>query len=278
MAELPPIVTGEWARTADVRLCDVRSSMGGADPIADFTAGHLPGAVLVDLDRDLATPPDGALGRHPLPTPESFAAALRRLGIADDDQVVAYDMVGGGLAARLVWMLRVIGGSAALLDGGAAGWSDRLETGPPAPVTEVERTPVAWPPDAMATADEVAAHVERGGVVVDARANPRYRGEHEPIDSVAGHVPGAINLPFQANLDEAGRFRPLPVLRDRFASAGVDHDAIVYCGSGVTACHDVLAAEAAGLGRPRVYVGSWSGWSSDPDRPVETGGDSPDSA
>ena len=135
----------------------------------------------------------------------------------------------------------------------------------------VERTVRDWPTDALADADAVAAHIVDGGVVIDSRDPRRYAGEVEPIDAVAGHVPGAINLLYTDNLDAEGRFRPPQQLADRFAAARPDEQAIVYCGSGVTACHNALAMEHAGLPLPRVYVGSWSGWSADPDRPVATG-------
>jgi thiosulfate/3-mercaptopyruvate sulfurtransferase len=273
------IVDNDWVRTRLAAepertvVCDVRSTMGGADPHADFADGHLPRAVLVVLDDDLAAPPDGAAGRHPLPTPAAFAAALGRLGIGDDDLVVATDDRGGAIAARLVWMLRIIGGDAVLLDGGLARWDDAVEAGPGIPRPTVERTAVEWPEGAIADADDVVEHLAAGGVVIDSREPARYAGETEPIDAVAGHVPGAINVPFALNLDADGRFRPVDVLAERFVAAAGDDAPIVYCGSGVTACHNALAMEHAGLGRPRVYVGSWSGWSADPERPVATGTD-----
>lgn len=249
-------------------LCDVRSTMGGADPDGEFAAGHAPGAILVVLDDVLATPPAGVRGRHPLPTPAAFASALGALGVGDDDTVIAYDDRGGALAARLVWMLRIIGRPAFLLDGR---WDGEAETGNGRRRPSVSRTALEWPADAIADADDVADHVGVGGVVIDSREAARYAGEVEPIDAVAGHVPGAINLPFADNLDDDGRFRSPAELAGRFAAASIDEAAIVYCGSGVTACHNALAMEHAGLARPRVYVGSWSGWSADPDRPVATG-------
>jgi thiosulfate/3-mercaptopyruvate sulfurtransferase len=252
-------------------VCDVRSTMGGADPATGFAAGHVPDAVLVVLDDVLATAPTGTDGRHPLPPPAAFASALGALGIGDDDTVVAYDDRGGALAARLVWMLRVIGRPAFLLDGGLAEWDGEIESGPGRHRPGVERTAVDWPDDAIADADAVVEHVRAGGVVIDSREAARYAGAVEPIDAVAGHVPGAVNLPFADNLDGDGRFRPTTELAARFASAAADSAPIVYCGSGVTACHNALAMEHAGLGLPRVYVGSWSGWTADPDRPIATG-------
>ena len=252
-------------------VCDVRSTMGGADAHADFSAGHVPGAVLVVLDDALAGAPDGVAGRHPLPTPVEFATALGRLGIGDDDLVVSIDDRGGAIAARLVWMLRIIGRDAVLFDGGLAGWDGNVETGPGADRAPVVRTAAAWPEGATADGDDVAEHLAAGGVVIDSREPARYAGETEPIDAVAGHVPGAVNVPFAPNLGADGRFRPPDELARRFAAAADDDRPIVYCGSGVTACHNALAMEHAGLGRPRVYVGSWSGWSADPERPVATG-------
>ncbi len=273
---IDPIVTGAWLseHLADVVVCDVRTSMNGGDPQADFRAHHIAGARYVGLDDALADPPAAVVGRHPLPSPERFAAELGAVGIPDGATVVAYDDRGGGFAARLVWMLRIIGQEAALLDGGLAVWAGPTESGP-SDDRPVVRTPVPWPPDALADADAVATHLAGGGIVVDSREATRYRGETEPIDPVAGHVPGAINLPFADNLGSGARFRTPGELAARFAALAGDARAIVYCGSGVTACHNALAIERAGLPRPRVYVGSWSGWSSDPGHPIATGDEHP---
>jgi thiosulfate/3-mercaptopyruvate sulfurtransferase len=189
--------------------------------------------------------------------------------------VVAYDDRGGAFAGRLVWMLRILGQRAALLDGGIEGWLGEqgasMEIGA-ASIVPTERTVRDWPMEALADAYGVAEHLTAGGVVIDSRDPARYAGEIEPIDAVAGHVPGAVNLLFNDNLDSGGRFRPADELRARFAPViGDDSSPIVYCGSGVTACHNALAMEHAGLGLPRVYVGSWSGWSADPERPIATG-------
>jgi thiosulfate/3-mercaptopyruvate sulfurtransferase len=272
LEDVPPIVNVDWlhARLTSVTVCEVGSTMSGRDSVGAYANGHLPTARYVSLDDVLAAPPDGTNGRHPLPTPTDFARAFGHLGVADHDVVVAYDRAGGGFAGRLVWMLRIIGQPAALLDGGFGVWDGPIETGEPS-VVGVERTSRDWPTDALADADAVAAHVADGGVVIDSRDPRRYAGEVEPIDAVAGHVPGAINLLYTDNLDAEGRFRPPHELADRFAVARPDDRAIVYCGSGVTACHNALAMEHAGLPLPRVYVGSWSGWSADPDRPVATG-------
>jgi len=261
--------------TATLKVVDVRSYLDGRSGHEAYLAGHIPGAVFVELGQVLAAQAEPALGRHPLPTPEVFAAGLGQAGIADDDHVVAYDDLGGMTAGRLVWMLRVLGRSAALLDGGLPAWPGPLEAGSTGAVAAT-RTVQAWPEHELADADEVVAAIADGGVVIDARAPERFRGEQEPIDSRAGHVPGAINLPFAANLGPDGRFLPTDDLGRRFAPVAAvaeQADAIVYCGSGVSACHNILAMEAAGLPRPRLFVGSWSQWSSDPSRPVATGAD-----
>ncbi|MEZ5229500.1 MAG: sulfurtransferase [Acidimicrobiales bacterium] len=277
----------EWLEAHRARSCCatfVRTST--AESARRLPRRHLPGARFVDLDTVLAAPAAPVVGRHPMPTPEVFANGLANEGIGDDTTVVAYDDAGGMIAGRLVWMLRILGQDAALLDGGIGAWTaangaDQLETGAADAAIAAERAIVSWPDGVMVDADEVAAHIANGGVVVDSRAGERFRGEVEPIDPKAGHVPGALNLPFAANLDgplDGGRFRPPGELAARFTEAGVDDQAIIYCGSGVSACNNILAAELAGVGRPRLYVGSWSGWSSDPDREVATGDEAADEA
>ena len=251
-------------------LLDVRWALDGSTGEHSYLAGHLPGAVYVDLDTELAAPASPAAGRHPLPAPEDFAATLRRVGVTEDARIVAYDDTDGGPAARLVWMLRALGHDASVLSGGVHAWNGPLETGPVTP--EPTEVPVRdWPTESLASADQVAT--ADGAVVIDARAPERYRGEVEPIDPRAGHVPGAVNLPYAGNLDEERRFLPAEELRERFSTAGVtaDGETIVYCGSGVTATHDLLALEAAGFTRARLFPGSWSQWSADPDRPVAVG-------
>jgi thiosulfate/3-mercaptopyruvate sulfurtransferase len=278
-----PIVDVAWlaAHLSEVAVADVRWYLPGPDRRsgrAAYAAGHLPGAVHVDLDADLAGPASPAAGRHPLPDPEDFAAAMSPLGIGDGTPVVAYDDAGGAIAARLVWMLRVLGRPAALLDGGLAAWSGALETG----AGEVDRRPAVftaqpWPAERLATIGEVARVADPGSglVLLDARAPERYRGESEPVDPRPGHIPGARNLPFSGNLDteRSGRFRKPDELRRLYetAGAGTGADVVASCGSGVTACHDLLALEVAGLGPGRLFVGSWSQWSSDPARPATTG-------
>ena len=268
---LPPAVDVSWLRAhrGEVVLADVRWYLDGRSGRAAYDAGHLPGAVFVDLDRWLAAPPGPDAGRHPLPEPEVFAEGMAALGIGDDDAVVAYDDAGGVTAARLVWMLRVTGHDAALLDGGTAAWDGPLERAHP------ERAPAVftarpWPAERLAGVDDA---LDPAAVVLDARDPERYRGDREPVDPRAGHVPGAVNVPCRANLDADGRFLPVEQLRATFAAAGVtaDSDVVSYCGSGVTACHNLLALELAGLPQGRLYPGSWSQYSADPDRPVAVG-------
>ena len=275
--QLPPVVTADWLTEQttqapgpgdSVIVVHVGTTMTGHDPHQAYLDSHLPGARYVSLDDDLAGPPAPVAGRHPLPSAEDFRDVLCRIGVGPNDAVVAYDDRNGAFAARLVWMLRVLGQRAALLDGGAEAWDGPPASGPVSFET-VHRLPIPWPADSLADAAEVSAHISQGGVVVDSREPARYAGEIEPIDAVAGHVPGAINLPFGDNLTD-GRWNDTADLRHRFEQLANDPAAIVYCGSGVTACHNALAIEAAGLPRPRVYVGSWSGWSTDPDRPVAT--------
>lgn len=268
-------------------LVDVRWYLDGTDGRAAYEAGHLPGAVWVDLDRELAAHADGpddpdappaTAGRHPFPTPAAFATAMTRLGIGDATPVVAYDDSGGLTAGRLVVMLRMLGHPAAVLDGGLRTWDRELDAGwvepEPAFPPFTERP---WPTERFATADDTAAlAATRGeaGVVLDARVAERFTGEVAMIDPRPGHVPGARNAPWSAVLAEDGRVRSIDELREHYAALGADTapDAITYCGSGVSACMNIVAMEHAGLRPPRLYVASWSGWSADPIRPTELGG------
>jgi thiosulfate/3-mercaptopyruvate sulfurtransferase len=278
-APVPPIVDVAWLldrRAGDPALvvCHVGSTMTGPDPHQAYLTRHLPGARFVSLDDALAAPPSGTAGRHPLPSPSEFAASLAELGIGHDATAVAYDERGGALAGRLVWMLRILGERAALLDGGITAWeaAGHAIDVDPATWEPTDRVAIDWPLDALADAIDVERHIAAGGVVVDSRDPARYAGELEPIDPVAGHIPGAVNLLFTDNLDNDSRFLPVEQLRARFAPVvGDDERPIVYCGSGVTACHNALAMESAGFAMPRVYVGSWSGWTADPDRSIATG-------
>ena len=272
------LVDATWlaSHRDDVVVADVRWSATGGTAEAEraFEAGHIPGAVFFDVDRDLAGAPfvDGP-GRHPLPDPERFATALASRGIGADDLVVAYDDGGGSVAARLWWLLDALGRPCALLDGGLTGWPDPLETGPATPrrAAAIEIRP--WPDDRLVDADGVAEALAAGDVVLDARVGERYRGETEPIDPVAGHIPGARSAPFPDVLGADGRFRSRQELRTLFDAAGVTDATvpIAYCGSGVTASLDVFALKLAGLGDARLYEGSWSEWVHDPSRPVATG-------
>lgn len=276
--DLPrPLVEPAWlARhldSPDLVVADIRWIPGGAadDVEHAFAGGHIPGAVLLDVDRDLAAPA-GPRGRHPLPTPERFADVMSRSGIGDGTSVVAVDDAGGSLAARLWWMLDVLGHPVAVLDGGSQAWAGALATGPPVP-SPATFSPLPWPAESIADADAVATMLRRKGPpVLDARAAERYRGEVEPVDRIAGHVPGAVSAPWAGNLDPAtGRFRSAEELRRRFDAAGAAEGAVAMCGSGVTACHDLLAMRVAGLRRTRLFAGSWSGWIADGSRPVATG-------
>jgi thiosulfate/3-mercaptopyruvate sulfurtransferase len=273
-AELPPFVAADWvaARLDHLVLADVRWSLDGSQSHDTYLEGHLPGAVFVDLDLVLADAPDEHHGRHPLPSPDRFAAGLADLGIGHDVVVVAYDHGPGVVAARLVWMLRVLGQPAAVLDGGLAGWEGPVESGAIQRLP-VERTPLVWPEGRLADADLVdRLRQAPRAVVVDARDPARFRGEVEPVDPRPGHIPGAVNLPASANVDEDGHLRARDDLRARYGDAGtLDADEVVsYCGSGVTATHDLLVLELLG-GRGRLYPGSWSAWSADADRPTVTG-------
>ncbi|MEU6007906.1 sulfurtransferase [Streptomyces sp. NPDC047453] len=260
-------------------LLDVRwqlslATAAGAAPFdgrAAHAAGHIPGAVFVDLDRELASAPRGN-GRHPLPDLEVFGAAMRRAGVSADRPVVVYDGGQGWAAARAWWLLRWTGHpDVRVLDGGLAAWEGPLETAVPEPA-EGGFVPK---PGALPLLDgDGAAALARSGVLFDARAGERYRGEVEPIDPVGGHIPGAVSAPTTENAGPDGRFLPAAELRARFAALGADdgRDVGVYCGSGVSAAHEVLALAVAGI-PAALYVGSWSEWSSDPSRPVAVGPD-----
>jgi thiosulfate/3-mercaptopyruvate sulfurtransferase len=256
-------------------IVDVRWYLDGRDGHQAYREGHLPGAVWVDLDGDLAAHDRPATdGRHPLPDPSDFALAMGRLGIGDDSVVVAYDDVHGGVAGRLVVMLRMLGREAALLDGGLPAWEAAghpLQTGDGREPEPTEFTPAPWPADRLIDADATVAHAAAGGTVLDARAAERFTGEVALIDPRPGHLPGARNAPWQSVVAEDGRLRPVEELRAHFTALGADTPTVAYCGSGVSACLNILALEQAGFDAPRLYVASWSGYSADPQRPVELG-------
>jgi thiosulfate/3-mercaptopyruvate sulfurtransferase len=283
VTELPgPVVDATWLAShegeTDLLVVDVRWGVEAGTEAAQaaFEGSHIPGAVFLDVDRDLAGRPfvDGP-GRHPLPPPDVFAATMAAAGIGDGDLVVAYDDARGSLAARLWWMLDATGHRAAWLDGGVDVWAGELERGAPRPRDAATFTPKPWPLERIRDAAGVAEAMRAGRPVVDARAEERYRGETEPIDPVAGHVPGARNLPWEALLDDDGRLLPPEELRQRFEAAGVKRgeDAIVHCGSGITSCLTLVAMRHAGLGVGNLYGGSWSDWTHDPPRPVMVGAD-----
>jgi thiosulfate/3-mercaptopyruvate sulfurtransferase len=256
-----------------VVLLDVRWALGDPHGRDHYLEGHLPGAVFVDLATELAAPAAPGRGRHPLPPASEFQATARRWGIRTGDAVVAYDNSGNTAAARAWWMLRSAGfPSVHLLDGGLAAWQGAglpLESGSVDPVPgEVSFTGSGMPAVDLAA----AAAWPRSGILLDARAGERFRGEFEPVDPRAGHIPGALSAPTTENLDDSGRFLPAAELRRRFEDLGISDDVpvAVYCGSGVTAAHEVAALEIAGF-RAALYPGSFSEWSSNPDLPVATG-------
>jgi len=269
------------AAEALVVVLDVRWRLGGPPGRADYDEAHIPGAVFVDLDTELAEPP-GRGGRHPLPDPARLQAVVRHAGVRADSLVVAYDDGNGAVAARAWWLLRWAGLPAdrvAVLNGGWAGWvaDGRPTTAEPARPSEGD---VVVRPGAMPVLDaDAAAELARSGVLLDARAGPRYRGETEPVDPKAGHIPGARNLPATEIAGPDGRALPPADLARRFAQIGATGATPIgaYCGSGVNATALVLGAEHAGLRPPddpvALYAGSWSHWSSDPSRPVATGAD-----
>jgi thiosulfate/3-mercaptopyruvate sulfurtransferase len=267
-------------------VLDVRWRLGGPPGIDSYRAGHVPGAVFADLDTDLAAPPDpgqhgpgqhgpgqhGEQGRHPLPAAADFQAAMRRAGISAATPVVAYDDGDSTVAARAWWTLRYFGhGRVRVLDGGFRAWT---QAGLPVSdqVPEPALGSFTARPGGMALLDAAgAAGLAAAGRLLDARAGARYRGETEPVDRVAGHIPGAISAPTTQNVTENGLFLEAGSLRERFAALGVAcSPAGAYCGSGVTAAHEVLALAMAGI-PAALYVGSWSGWIADPARPVATG-------
>jgi thiosulfate/3-mercaptopyruvate sulfurtransferase len=251
-------------------VLDVRWQLGGPPGRADYLRGHIPGAAFVDLETELAGPA-GAAGRHPLPESDVFARAMRSAGVSGERPVVVYDGAG---APRAWWVLRFFGHpSVAVLDGGLAAWEAAgypIEAGEPS----IEAGDFVARPGGMPMLDAAGASALAGGngVLLDARAPERYRGEVEPVDPVAGHIPGAVNVPATVNLGPDGRFRPAAELREQFERAGVRPGATIgaYCGSGVSAAVDVLALELAGYPGAALYVGSWSEWITDPSRAVAT--------
>lgn len=279
----PSELARDLAAGEAVALLDVRWELGRSDGRAQHAAGHLPGAVFVDLESELAAPPSPALGRHPLPALPDLQTAARRWGLRAGAPVVVYDAGGGLSAARAWWLLRWAGAdSVRILDGGLAAW---IRSGGVVQTGRVDRRPgdVTLAGGAMPTLEAEAAQAlasDGAGVLLDARAGERYRGEVEPVDPRAGHIPGAISAPTADNLDGSGRFLATQTLRDRFAALGVDPagpgrgaaQVGVYCGSGVTAAHEVAALASIGV-EAALYPGSWSQWSADSTRDVAVGPD-----
>jgi thiosulfate/3-mercaptopyruvate sulfurtransferase len=272
-AELAPRLGDPSFVVVDVRHDLAKPERWGEE---QYAAGHLPGARFAHIDRDLSAPKTGRNGRHPLPSPADAAALFGRLGIAPATQVVAYDQGSGMFASRLWWMLRWLGHDAvAVLDGGFERWTREgrpVASEVPAPS---QAAFAAGRPSPTASATEIGEALAGGALVlVDARVPERYRGDVEPLDPIAGHIPGARNRPYLQNVNPDATFKPAVALRREFAALLRDtppERVVHYCGSGVTGCHNVLAMEIAGLRGTRLYPGSWSEWCSDPSRPVATG-------
>ncbi|CAN5646621.1 sulfurtransferase [soil metagenome] len=274
------IATEQLAQHPEFRVFDCRHDLAAPQAGANaYAQGHIPGALHANMDTDLSSAKTGRNGRHPLPELATFVQWLGRCGVRPTDQIVTYDGGDGAFAARLWWMLRAAGHEAvAVLDGGLAAW--RAEGRPEATdvpgfaASEYPARESTWPTSRRVTVDEVEHNLQSPAfTVIDARANNRYQGNGETIDPVGGHIPGALNRPFSQNT-EAGRFKAPQALRAEFDALLADRaptDIVHQCGSGVTACHNLLAMEVAGLSGSRLYAGSWSEWCSDPSRPVATG-------
>jgi thiosulfate/3-mercaptopyruvate sulfurtransferase len=258
----------------DLTVLDVRWRLGGPAGRDLYDDGHIPGAAFVDLDRDLAAPP-GAAGRHPVPATADFEAAMRRAGVSNDRTVVVYDDADATAAARAWWLLCYFGHQAVqVLDGGFRAWTAAGQPVAPPGLDDHEAIGdfIARPGHLGLLDADGAATLARTGVLLDARAGERYRGEAEHVDPVAGHIPGAVSAPTTGNVNPDGTFKPAADLAARFKALGAagDREVGAYCGSGVTAAHEVLALTLAGI-PAALYVGSWSNWITDPTRPVATG-------
>jgi thiosulfate/3-mercaptopyruvate sulfurtransferase len=277
-----PLVDAAWLAEhigdPHVRVADVRWYLSGKKGADEYARDHVPGAVFVDLDKDLAGPADRGPGRHPLPSAADFAAFLARIGIERHSIVVAYDDAGGAIAARLWWLLRYFGHDGGrVLDGGLAAWvaaGGTLTAEVPAPRAS---RPLELAPRSGSVVDKLDVERMRARprvVILDARATDRFEGRLEPIDARPGHVPGARSAPFAGNLvAPGGRFLPAPELAQRYAALGAldAKEVVCYCGSGVTACHDLLALELAGRSDALLFEGSWSDWARDASLPAATG-------
>lgn len=262
----------------DCLVMDCRFDFSGPEKGREaWLAGHIPGAHYAHLDHDLASPVEDKSGRHPLPEPDAFAGFLASLGWKEGRLVVAYDDGSNALGGRLWWLMRYFGQPSALLDGGFAGWKKtgfRLETGP----VESQSTSIAafkGDDSMVASSGQVLENLEsKANIILDAREQDRFAGKIEPLDQKAGHIPGAVNRHFQLNLAENGKFKNPELLRGEFESLLRESSAetiVSYCGSGVTACHNLFAMELAGMGAGRLYPGSWSEWIQDSSRPIEKG-------
>ncbi len=269
---IPPFVDWSWCakRQDQLVVVDSRWYLDGASGWEAYRRGHLPGAVFIDLDRWLSGPASVGSGRHPLPEPDVFEEGMRRAGINDGDTVVVYDDGGGVIAARLVWMLRATGHNAAVLNGGMDAYPGAYET-EIAEVVPGDFQAMPWPVDLLAGIGET---YDGGAIVVDARNRDRFEGKQDPVDPRPGHIPGAVNVPCRANLDPAGRLLAEQDLKVNFARAGITsaEGTISYCGSGVTACHNLLVMEYLGLGHGRLFVGGWSQYGLASHLPAEVGG------
>lgn len=277
-----PLVAADWLRDhlhdPDVRVLDARWYLGGKSAADEYARGHVPGAAFVDLDRDLSSPKEQGPGRHPLPSARAFAAVLARLGVSATTRVIAYDDAGGSIAARVWWLFRHFGlPPAAVLDGGLDAWTaagGELSRDVPA---FVPAAPMGLVPRADDVVDKRAVDRLRGApdaLVLDARATPRFEGKSEPVDARPGHIPGARSLPWAGNLvSEGGVFRDPAALAARFGEIGTlgIKTIVCYCGSGVTACHDLLALALAGRENALLYEGSWSDWAADETLPAALG-------
>lgn len=277
-----PLVDVAWLAShledSTVRVADVRWYLSGKHGPDEYARGHIPGAVYLNLDRDLAAFPAAGPGRHPLPSATEFARVLSRVGITRETTVIAYDDAGGSIAARLWWLLRYFGhGGGRVLDGGITAWTAHghaLSTDTPviAPAPLLELSPGGAAVVDKATVDRLRA--EPGTVILDARARPRFEGQSEPIDARPGHIPGARSAPFIENLTSpSGSMQPPDALAERYRALDAlsATRVVCYCGSGVTACHDLLALAILGRDDAELYEGSWSDWARDPSLPAATG-------
>ncbi len=278
MSSFGPLVSADWLldNLDAVHIFDSRAYSDERSAVDAFASGHITGAVFVDLDADLSSPASPAGGRRPFPTADDFAAVMGRLGYDGSKPAVIYDDVSGGMAARLWFMLTLIGCEAAVLDGGIFAWDGPTSTDSTPPIS-VSFAPRPWPDERLVSADDVVARIDAGGLVIDARNHSRFIGKPNRIDDRFGHIPGAINLAWEDNIDDyTGRMLDIGQLERRFAPVRAEDNPVrpvAYCGSGVTACHDLLAMELLGV-EADLYVGSWSEWGADPARPLATGDDS----